>query len=56
MTLTQMQDYLIDYNIATEQEISLVTSINGYNEDAMLDILYVRTGLRSFEQLTEEEQ
>ena len=56
MTLTQMQDYLIDYKIATEQEISLVTSINGYNEDAMLDILYVRTGLRSFEQLIEEEQ
>ena len=56
MTLTQMQDYLIDYNIATEQEISLVTSINGYNEDAMLDILYVRTGLHSFKSLIEENE
>ena len=54
MTMMQMYDYLVEYNIATEAEINLVTSIAGYNEHTMLDILYVRTGLRSFEQLLEE--
>ena len=56
MTLTQMHDYLIDYNVATEQEISLVTSINGYNVFTMLDILYARTGLHSFKSLIKENE
>ena len=34
---------LIELNIATEEEISLVTSINGNSEDTYLDILFVRT-------------
>lgn len=40
--------------IATEDECRLVTDINGYNEDSLLDILYVRTGLRSIGQAYEE--
>ena len=42
---------LIENNIATEDEISLVCSINGQNEESFLDIVYSRTGLRSWEQL-----
>jgi hypothetical protein len=42
---------LIENNIATEEEISLVCSINGQNEESFLDIVYSRTGLRSWEQL-----
>lgn len=42
---------LIENNIATEDEISLVCSINGQNEESFLDILYSRCGLRSWEQL-----
>ena len=41
---------LIELNIATEEEISLVTSINGSSEDTYLDILFVRTGCRTLEQ------
>lgn len=42
---------LIENNIATEEEISLVCSINGQNEESFLDIVYSRTGFRSWEQL-----
>jgi hypothetical protein len=38
---------LTENNIATEEEISLVCSINGQNEESFLDILYSRCGLRS---------
>jgi len=40
----KLYDYLIDYGIANEDEISLVTNINGINDEALNDILYVRMG------------
>tara|TARA_R100000152_G_C6604905_1_gene60738 strand:- start:103 stop:282 length:180 start_codon:yes stop_codon:yes gene_type:complete len=51
----EIYDYLIDYGIATEEEISLVCSINGTNEDSLNSILYSRTGYRDIEQIKEEE-
>jgi hypothetical protein len=42
---------LIEMNIATEEEICLVTSINGNSEETYLDILFARTGCRTLEQL-----
>ena len=47
-------DILIEYGIATEDEINLVCSIIGYNMETMEDILYARTGYRSFDQLLDE--
>ena len=47
----ELYDYLIDYEIATEKEISLVCSINGTNLDSLESILYSRTGYRSLEQI-----
>ena len=52
----EIYDYLIDYGIATEKEISLVCSINGTNEDSLNSILYSRTGYRDIEQIKEEEE
>ena len=49
-------DFLVGNYIATEEEIKLVTSINGYNETSLNDILYVRTGYRSIEQYRECEE
>jgi len=54
MSTEQMHDYLVECGIATEDEVSLVTSINGYNKESMEDILYSRTGYRDFDQLIEE--
>ena len=55
-TTDEIYDYLIDYGIATEKEISLVCSINGTNEDSLNSILYSRTGYRDIEQIKEEEE
>ena len=46
----EFYDYLVDYGVATEDEISLVCSINGSSVDTLNSILYSRTGLRSLEQ------
>jgi hypothetical protein len=43
------------YGIATEEEIDLVTNINGYSEETLNDILYARTGYRDIEQYEEAE-
>lgn len=45
--LEQLWNMLEYYEIATEDEIRLVTDINGYNEKALLDILYCKTGYRN---------
>ena len=55
MELNEIYDYFVEYEIATEEEIKLVTSINGWNEESFNDILYVRTGYRDLEQYTEYE-
>lgn len=55
MTITEMWDYLTENQIATEAELSLVTCINGYSEESMRDVLYARTGYRSFDQLEDFE-
>lgn len=47
-------DFIIDNNIATEDEVRLVTGINGWSEDTMTDIIYARTGLRSYEQCVDD--
>ena len=45
---------LLDYEIVTESELELVTSINGYNIQTLLDVIYCRCGLRGIDQLVEE--
>ena len=51
----ELLDYLLDYGIATEEEVSLVCNIHGMNLESLEDILYVRTGYRSLSQLQDEE-
>ena len=48
-------DYLVDTGIATEKELQLITNINGYNMESLNDVIYVKTGYRTAEQLQEEE-
>jgi hypothetical protein len=51
----RIQSFFITFGIATEKEIMLVTKINGFSVETMNDILYVRTGYRSIEQIEDEE-
>lgn len=53
--MQQTEDFLIEGEIATTEEIDLVSKINGYTIETLNDILYVRTGYRDIEQLMEAE-
>ena len=55
MNTEQTWEYIIDLNIATEEELSLITSINGYSVETLGSVIYCRTGYRSVEQLQEME-
>lgn len=48
------EQFLLDNEVCTEDELSLVTSICGRNEGTCESILYCRCGLRSLEQAAEE--
>lgn len=54
LSVDDMYSILLDFNVATQKELNLVTSINGFNEESFYDILYVRTGLIRFIDLFEE--
>ena len=54
MTKDEYWDYMLSNEIATEDELRLVTSINGYSTETLNDVLYARTGYRSIEQYEEE--
>lgn len=47
-------DYLIENGVATEAELQLVTDIEGYNMDALDDVVNARTEWHSVQQLKEE--
>lgn len=50
-----LYDYLIGTGVCTEEELALLTSINGTNIDTLESALYSRTGYRTLEQAQEEE-
>lgn len=54
LTLDEMWDLMLDLQICSEETLQVVTSINGYSEETILDILYATTGLRNFEQVADE--
>lgn len=50
LTIEQAWDALLEMG-TSEETLQTVTDINGYNMEAMTDILYARYGYRSFDQL-----
>lgn len=53
-TINKVWDLLIEYGVATQEELKLVTCINGYNIDTLNDVIYARTGYRNIEQMQDE--
>ena len=43
--------WLLDNGIATDEELSLITGINGLTIETLNDVLYYRTGYRDREQM-----
>lgn len=48
-TIEDIYELMIEYNIATEEEINLITCINGYNIESLEDIIFVRTGYHNID-------
>ena len=53
MNIEKLWDLIVEYGVATEEELQLVTSINGYSLETLTDVIYVRTGY-SIEQFLED--
>ena len=53
--LNELWENLVEYGIATEEELQLVTDINGYSIDTLNSVLYARTTYHNWEQFTEFE-
>ena len=51
--LNQIWDYIIETGIATEEELRLITCINGWNGESLNSVIYTRTGYHSMEQIEE---
>lgn len=49
--LEYLVNTMVELGICNDDEVRLVSAINGYSIESMLDILYVRTGFRSLDQL-----
>ena len=52
----ELLDYLQDNNLASDETLKIVTSINGFTLETLEDVLYATTGYNSLEQLQEEEE
>lgn len=50
----RFEQFLLDNEVCTEDELALVTYIAGRTNDTYESILYARCGLRSLEQAAEE--
>ena len=51
----ELWSYLVETGIATEEELQLLTSINGFSLETLESVLYVRTAYRSLNQIREME-
>ena len=47
--INNLWDYLVNNSIATQEELELITSINGYSVDTLNDVIYARTGYHDLE-------
>ena len=53
--LNKIWDLLVNYELASEESLKLVTCLNGYSLETMKSVLYALTGYRSYEQFMEYE-
>lgn len=52
--LQEIWNFIIKKGIATDDELDLVTGIDGLCKEVLEDIIYYRTGYRDYEQIKEE--
>lgn len=55
MDVSKLWDYILFYELATEDELKLITNINGYSEDTLNDVVYARAGYHTLEDFIKSE-
>ena len=55
MELNEYYNYLIEYELVSNETLDIITSVNGYNEKTLDDVLYVVSGYHDIEQYLEYE-
>ena len=53
--ISQIEEFIIQNQIASEEAVRLVTDIFGRSFNTLNDVLFVKTGYRSIQQLYESE-
>jgi len=51
--LDKIWDWILEMSIATKEELQLITNINGYNAEALNNVIYARTAYHDMEQYIE---
>lgn len=54
MDINELYENIIEYGIATEEELQLVTDVAGYSFNTLNDVIYSRTGYNDWEQYRED--
>lgn len=55
MNIEEIYNYMIDYDLVSNETLDIITSINGYNEDTLNDVLYCVSGYHDIEQYLQYE-
>lgn len=53
--INEVWSYLVDNDYFTDDELRLITDINGFNLETLNDCLFARYGYRDLGQMLEEE-
>lgn len=53
--VNKIWDKILEYGIATEETLEVITNINGYSIETLNDVIYCQTGYRTIEQYEESE-
>lgn len=53
--IEQIWNYLVENEVATDDELQLITQINGYTEETLNQVIYARTAYHDLEQLREDQ-
>ena len=54
--MQKLWDLLVNYELASESTLQLVTRLNGYSLETLEDVLYALTGYHSYDQFIENER
>lgn len=56
LTAIELYETLLDEELFTDEELRLLTNINGLSIETLNDAIFARYGYRDFEQMQEAEQ